>query len=223
MLHLVLGGARSGKSSFAESWVISEAEIKHVTPFYIATAQAFDEEMDDRILHHQKQRANNNWQLIECPELLTELFESVNKSFDKNDVVLIDCLTLWLTNQLMLGQKLVTEHIEEQTLEPCSNRNKGEGSDKNSVDFLGEYLAEQIQKLVIALENHPATIVMVSNEIGLGVVPMGKATRLFVDHAGWMNQKLAAIAQQVTLVTAGLPLSLKNTAENSEKEEVNRG
>ncbi len=185
MLHLVLGGARSGKSSFAESWLLDQAKQSkqdNTMPIYIATAQALDNEMTERIKHHQQQRSSETWQLIECPQLLVEQLPTI----DNRALVLIDCLTLWLTNHLMIAeQQLSTQSVED-------------------------YLTEQVERLVEALDNHQATIVVVANEIGLGVVPMGKATRIFVDHAGWLNQRLAAISQRVTLVTAGLPMVLKD-------------
>jgi len=205
MLHLVLGGARSGKSSFAESFLLDQvkqakqSKQDNAMPIYIATAQALDNEMTERIKHHQQQRSNEKWQLIECPQLLVEQLQKI----DNHALVLIDCLTLWLTNHLM---------IAEQQL---------------SVLPVEDYLSEQVDRLVATLDNHQATIVIVANEIGLGVVPMGKATRIFVDHAGWLNQKLAAIAQRVTLVTAGLPMILKDdiqaTAEQGRFEGRGQG
>jgi adenosylcobinamide kinase/adenosylcobinamide-phosphate guanylyltransferase len=215
MLHLVLGGARSGKSSFAEACVISQAKIRNVIPLYIATAQALDEEMNKRIEHHQALRIPHNWRLLECPELLTEQLDQI----DESDFVLIDCLTLWLTNHLMQRQKYIVLNAKNKVLDESSSEEMGEYSCKD----IGEYLGKQVDKLVAALERHPATIVVVSNEIGLGVVPMGKETRRFVDHAGWMNQKLAKVAQQVTLVTAGLPMSLKTSSDVSQNEDVHRG
>jgi len=185
MLHLILGGARSGKSSFSESWLLDQAKQNKqdkALPIYIATAQALDNEMAERIAHHQKQRGSEKWQVIECPQLLVEQLLAI----DNHALVLIDCLTLWLTNHLMKA---------EQQLSAVS---------------VEDYLAEQVERLVGVLDNHQATIVVVANEIGLGVVPMGKTTRIFVDHAGWLNQRLAAIAQRVTLVTAGLPMVLKD-------------
>lgn len=184
MMHLVLGGARSGKSSFAESWLLSHLPSGN-TAIYIATAQALDGEMNERIAHHQQQRADQNWQLVEAPLNIA----SALNSLEDNSYVLIDCLTLWLTNQLMSQLKLNVE-----------------------VNVVAENLNEQSQRLKeeLALHAKRLNLVIVSNEVGLGVVPMGEQSRLFVDHAGWLNQKVAAVAEQVTLVSAGLPLSLKN-------------
>ncbi|GLX79243.1 adenosylcobinamide kinase/adenosylcobinamide phosphate guanyltransferase [Thalassotalea insulae] len=186
MLHLVLGGARSGKSSFAEKSVLAQLSAGQV-PIYIATAEPLDRGMKQRIAHHQKLRQHQAWQLIECPKALEQpLAELV-----VGDVILIDCLTLWLSNQLstaLLRQK----------------RTQAENA-----QYLGDYLHQQVASLVQLLSQHPANITLVSNEIGLGVVPMGQETRVFVDHQGWMNQALAQVADKVTLVTAGIPLALK--------------
>ncbi len=216
MLHLVLGGARSGKSSFAEQWLLAcfHAQVDCSTaPIYVATAQGLDDEMKARIQHHQRQRDSKPWQLIECPLELTALLSDFNENrfadhgytqskqacLQSGPYLLIDCLTLWLTNQLMAFHAVSDDSAFEKKL---------------SAD---QYLHACVDELIVALTKSEATIVVVSNEIGLGVVPMGKETRLFVDHAGWMNQKLAQVAQQVTLVTAGLPLTLKGV--NSVKSE----
>ncbi len=173
-VHLILGGARSGKSSFAETNAKQGREGKAL--HYVATAIAFDQEMQKRIQHHQ-QRRDESWQEHECPLQLPQLISR----FTADDVVLVDCLTLWLNNVIFEQG----EAAQDDTI-----RNKVDG-------------------LVVALANSSAHIVLVSNEVGLGVVPMGEVTRLFVDHAGWMNQALAKVADEVTFVAAGLPMKLK--------------
>lgn len=195
MLHLVLGGARSGKSSFSEQWLQAQKEVAQQPPFYVATAQALDEEMQHRIAHHQQLRAESKWRLIECPLHLSEFLTGLNDKRinhpPETQYVLVDCLTLWLTNHLMVA-------LEQKQ------------DDRQSNDYLAEKIAELINALTYASTEHLATIVLVANEVGLGVVPLGKPSRLFVDHAGWLNQQLAKIAEQVTLVTAGIPLTLKS-------------
>jgi len=173
-VHLILGGARSGKSSFAETLVL-KAEAK-LTRHYIATAQPFDEEMERRIAHHQERRGES-WTEHECPIALAELISQ----FQATDIVLVDCLTLWMNNVIYNQGKPVTE----------------------------DQIRSQVLHLVEALNASDAKIVLVSNEVGLGVVPMGEVTRLFVDHAGWMNQAVAKVAKQVIFIAAGLPLELK--------------
>ncbi len=199
MIHFVLGGARSGKSSFAEQQVLELAKLKKKQAVYIATASVIDSEMESRITKHQFDRSGkgNNWQLIECPltlsERLTELDSNSNSNSKNNNVYLLDCLTLWLNNQLYAKHE---ETSEEQ----------------------GLHLQKQIDKLLNSLNSFHMDIVIVSNEIGLGVIPMGESTRLYVDYCGWLNQGVAKIADKVTLVTAGIPLLIKDTGKSSEKE-----
>ncbi|GAK83815.1 adenosylcobinamide-phosphate guanylyltransferase [Vibrio ponticus] len=172
-IHLILGGARSGKSSYAESLALgSDKPFRH----YIATATVTDDEMAQRIAHHQARR-DEHWQLHEVP---LELSSALARLSEK-DVVLIDCLTLWMSNVIFEGGETASEQAINQ----------------------------RVEALIEALQHCAAEVILVSNEVGLGVVPMGEVSRLFVDHAGWMNQALAKIADRVTFVAAGLPLSLK--------------
>ena len=170
-IHLILGGARSGKSSYAEQLTLdavaqSSTESKLI---YLATATAQDNEMSDRIKHHQTRR-NQQWLTIEEP---IKLAERINQ-LQGNSIVLIDCLTLWLSNCL---------HQE------CWSKQKTE--------------------FLIALEKSNTQIFIVSNEVGSGIVPMGALSRQFVDESGWLHQQLAQISNKVTLVVAGLPMTLK--------------
>lgn len=189
MIHLVLGGARSGKSSFAEQQCLRlQQNIGDLKPSYIATAQAFDEEMQSRIAKHKLDRSEH-WQLIECPiqlsQLLLQLTPNAASQSSASNIYLIDCLTLWLNN--------IIYHL-------------GDNASQQSVD-------EKSQELISALSSFAGStkchIVLVANEVGLGVVPLGKVSRLFVDNAGWLNQSIAKLADSVTLITAGLPLKLK--------------
>lgn len=182
MIHLVLGGARSGKSRFAESLITARAlaqqkahQSQALTCFYFATAESLDAEMAARIAHHQTQRKTGviDWQTIESPLALSAALQQHVK---KDSVVLVDCLTLWLTNHLLQA-------------EPDWQATK----------------AEFLQ----TLKTLPAEVVLVSNEVGCAIVPMGEISRRFVDEAGWLHQDIAAIADKVTFVTAGLPLQLK--------------
>ena len=171
-IQFILGGVRSGKSKLAEQ----RASASKLPVIYLATAQALDQEMTARIEHHQQSRPQH-WQLIETPLLLPE---AIAKFEQENVCLLVDCLTLWLTNCL------------------C----------QHGVDY---FLAEKA-KLLAVLERCQCQVVLVSNEVGHGIVPLGELSRDFVDHSGWLHQEIAAIAGQVEFVMAGLPLSLKNTA-----------
>ncbi|TYK66365.1 bifunctional adenosylcobinamide kinase/adenosylcobinamide-phosphate guanylyltransferase [Colwellia echini] len=190
MIHFVLGGARSGKSRFAEQQVLSLSANSTELPIYLATATSIDGEMDSRINKHQLDRGEH-WQLIECPLALSEKLSLLDNELNNNPkrVYLLDCLTLWLNNQLYAVENL---NNEAQT----------------------QHLQTEIDKLILSLTAFKSDIVIVSNEIGLGVIPMGKSTRLYVDYCGWLNQKVAAIADQVTLVTAGIPLTIKSISAN---------
>jgi len=187
MIHFVLGGARSGKSSFAEQQVVELAKIKNKRAVYIATASAIDAEMANRITKHQSDR-DEHWQLVECPIKLVDRLSQLQQ--DK--VYLLDCLTLWLNNQLFAKHKATSA---EQS----------------------QHLQSEIDKLIASLNTVEIDIVIVSNEIGLGVIPMGESTRLYVDYCGWLNQAVAKIADKVTLVTAGIPLTIKNVGKDTDK------
>lgn len=164
---LVLGGARSGKSGFAEKLGDALAG-RHI---YIATAQALDDEMTSRIARHRADRTSH-WHTVECP---LELQASIQEHDSKDAVLLVDCLTLWLSN-LMLGDHDV-----------------GAARDR-------------LAGLVPAIHG---VLLLVSNEVGQGIVPENALARRFRDEAGWLNQAMARVADEVWLVTAGLPQRLK--------------
>ncbi len=164
---LVLGGARSGKSRFAEGLAPASGPRT-----YIATAEAFDDEMKDRISHHQAQRGRG-WSTIEAPLDPVAALRGIEAGF-----VLIDCITIWLGN-LMYRER----------------------------DVRGEVAA-----LCTALKALPSTIVLVSNEVGLSIVPENALARRFRDEQGLANQRLAAAADAVYFIAAGLPMVLKTPA-----------
>ena len=172
MLQLILGGARSGKSRLAEKLA---AESGYAVT-YIATSQPLDGEMNARVRHHRERRPGH-WALVEEP---LELARVLRDNAGAETFLLVDCLTLWLTNLLML-------------------------EDPQRLD------AER-DALLACLGDLPGEIVFVSNETGMGVVPLGELTRRYVDEAGWLHQALAERCQRVVLTVAGLPLTLKGTA-----------
>lgn len=164
---LVLGGSRSGKSAFAEGLVDQSGLDKA----YLATGQVFDDEMRRRIGSHQARRGPE-WSLTEEP---LDLGGALARITAPDTAVLVDCLTLWVTNLMMAGRDINAE---------------------------GTALAGLIPTL-------PGTIILVSNEVGQGIVPDNAMARTFRDHAGILHQKIAAIADEVHFVTAGLPHKLK--------------
>lgn len=192
MISLVLGGARSGKSRYAESLVkkISERKsesIENHRVFYVATATAGDDEMAERIRQHQVDRPSS-WQLIEEPLNLAEVVSNACNT----DILLIDCMTLYLTNWLCKPSSEVPSDIEKLQQDWCTEKNA----------------------LITALKQTPAQVVIVSNEVGSGIVPLGELSRVFVDEAGWLNQALAELANDAVLIVAGCPLILKNKVES---------
>lgn len=173
MKHLILGGARSGKSHYAEQLAL--ASNKEV--IYIATGSAGDDEMQARIAKHQADRPNH-WQTIEEPMLLADTIE---RYANTRHCLIVDCLTLWLSNIMFNSQGEYQEDI-----------------------FL-----QQKQALLNELPYIHADIILVSNEVGSGIIPMDSMSRRFVDEAGRLHQQLAQLCSHVTLVTAGLAQALK--------------
>lgn len=210
--ELILGGQRSGKSRRAEllarTWLARSDQHKAVL---IATAQAGDEEMRERIAQHQRDRARRVPGLVTVEEPL-QLAEAIRAHSRPDTLLVVDCLTLWLTNWLMPacphpGPLPEGGGTREDALP--------EGEEMNSSLSLRERaaaLATQTTQLQQALSTVPGPIVLVSNEIGLGVIPMGTEVRAFVDALGRLNQQMAQACSRVTLMAAGLPLVMKGLA-----------
>jgi len=166
MIHLVLGGTRSGKSGFAEC---SAADIAGDQVLYIATAENRDAETDVRIEQHRKSR-NPEWTTHEASQGLAKALTV----HPECACVLIDCLTLWLSRSLESDAWL-----------------------------------EEKSSFLTALSGSERPVILVSNEVGGGIIPMGALTRQFVDEAGYLHQDIAKIAQKVSLVVAGFPVAVK--------------
>jgi adenosylcobinamide kinase/adenosylcobinamide-phosphate guanylyltransferase len=164
---LILGGARSGKSAHAEGLVLGSG----LQPVYLATAQALDGEMAERVAQHRARRGTG-WLTVEEP---LDLPEALAAHVGADCAVLVDCLTLWVTNLLVAGRDVALASA----------------------------------RLLTALDRPSGPVVLVSNEVGQGVVPMGELSRRFVDDTGRLHQMLAVRADRVRLIVAGLPLELK--------------
>ncbi len=164
----MLGGARSGKSAFAEKLI----EASGLRAVYVATGQAFDSEMEARIGLHRERRGPQ-WQTVEAP---LDLAQAIAGQVGPDTAVLVDCLTLWVTNLMMAERDIEAAGVE----------------------------------LATTLAQARGPVVVVANEVGLGIVPDNAMARAFRDHAGRLNQKIAAAAQTVHFVAAGLPLTLKS-------------
>jgi adenosylcobinamide kinase/adenosylcobinamide-phosphate guanylyltransferase len=167
---LVLGGARSGKSHYAET--LAHEAGKEVV--YIATAKVLDAGIQQRVNQHISSRPSE-WQTVEEPIALAD---SLLKWASPQRVILVDCLTMWLTN-------LMAENNESR-------------------------MNQELEQLLECISKLTGMIVFVSNEVSMGVVPMGEMTRQFVDEAGRLHQQLAQQVDQVVLVVAGLPHILKS-------------
>ncbi|WP_367122702.1 bifunctional adenosylcobinamide kinase/adenosylcobinamide-phosphate guanylyltransferase [Sulfurivirga sp.] len=163
-MHLVLGGARSGKSRYAMG--LAESSALPVT--FIATARALDEEMAARIQRHRQERPAH-WETVEAPVDLAGALDVISPG----RFVIVDCLTLWLLNCMEMDRMDALRAFER------------------------------------ALEAHAGPVALVSNEVGMGVVPADRLSRRFVDELGWLHQRLAVRADRVTLMVAGLPLEVK--------------
>jgi adenosylcobinamide kinase/adenosylcobinamide-phosphate guanylyltransferase len=164
---LVLGGARSGKSRYAQM----RAEALDLKPIYIASAQAFDDEMQDRIARHRADR-DARWDTIEAP---IDLARAISVYSTSDTVLLIDCLTLWTAN-LILGDHDIPAATDALTR---------------------------------SIEHAKGPLILVANEVGYGIVPDNALARRFRDEAGIINQRVAAVVDEVQLIAAGLPLTLK--------------
>jgi len=178
--ELILGGARSGKSRLAE-----QRATAHGGPVtVIATAEAGDDEMAARIARHRADRPAH-WRVIEAP---TGLAAALTDAASDTGCVIVDCLTLWLSNLL--------------TRDPAAL------SAPHSADHLSLW-QDELSALIDGLDKLPGEVILVANEVGLGLVPETPVGRLFRDEAGRLNQAVAAACDRVTFVAAGLPLTLK--------------
>ena len=171
--HLILGGARSGKSAFAEQL----AKDGNLPVTYIATAQVYDDEFKQRVQHH-KDRRPKDWQIIEAP---FNLAETLIEYTSQGRCIIVDCLTLWLAQCI------------------CPDCAPPEG-----VNWQNE-----CAKFLTQLESFEGNLILVSNEVGMGIVPLGEINRQFQDEQGRLNQAVARLADEVSFIAAGLPLRLK--------------
>jgi len=167
---LILGGARSGKSRYAENLAVKSNKKL----LYIATASVQDDEMLARVEQHKKDRKSQQWITIEEP---LSLAQALQENATTDTIILVDCLTMWLNNLLANNNKL--------------------------------RLQTELKSLLTCLESLPCEVIFVSNEVGMGIVPMGELTRQFVDESGRLHQQLAQIVDIVVIMVAGLPLFIK--------------
>lgn len=176
-LILVTGGARSGKSSYAQK----RAEKLEGRKLFIATCPRIDPEIDERIDRHIVDRKDRNWLTVE-EEI--EIANIISANYE-SDIILLDCLTLWVNNLLYSHQQ-------------------------NGHNFTEEQMASLCNELFEVSIGHPGTIIFVTNEIGSGIVPENSSARRYRDLVGRCNQNIALKADEVVLVSCGIPLTLKS-------------
>jgi len=190
MAYLVTGGARSGKSAFAEALCARMAD----RGVYIATCKPHDGEMAARVALHRSGREAGGfaWETVEEPMELAELLRTraaeINRSGGRPPVLLVDCLTLWLSNRLLASE--------------------GRTDDEGTAGALDA----AVEELTLAAAGYPYPLVLVTNEVGSGIVPAYPLGRRFRDEAGRLNRRMADVCERVFLVTAGIPVELKSIA-----------
>ncbi|MBL0700190.1 MAG: bifunctional adenosylcobinamide kinase/adenosylcobinamide-phosphate guanylyltransferase [Desulfosarcina sp.] len=168
---LVIGGCRSGKSSQALKLADQFSDNMRI---FIATCVPYDDEMKERVARHQKER-DNTWTTVEEP---VNLHKAITEHGETSDIILVDCITLWISNLLLKTRRI-------------------------------DYILENVQKLVDAVKKAKCSVIMVSNEVGTGIVPENELSRMFRDAAGFANQHIAAAADQVVWMVAGIPVKIK--------------
>lgn len=186
MITLITGGARSGKSGYAEA-LAAKSGLQVV---YLATAQATDAEMKERIRRHRARRPSG-WLTLEEPLALGSILRAQARA---ERCIVIDCITLWLTNLIL------AEHSASAA-----------GGDVGPIEPGPRFAAERAD-LLEALRTLPGQMIAVSNEVGMGVVPLGALNRFFVDESGRLNQAIAAFADKVVWMVAGCPVVAKGRA-----------
>jgi len=171
-IRFVLGGCRSGKSNYALTYANEHWQSPKC---FIATSEPLDQEMQSRITNHQKERGQD-WHTIECP---IKIYETILNESHKFNVMLLDCITLWVSN-------LMCQDLNEIAIK------------------------KQIALLLEALKNTACPIMIVSNEVGLGIVPDNAMARLYRDLVGFANQQITTISEQVVFMVAGIPMTIKD-------------
>ncbi len=189
-LTLITGGARSGKSSFAEQQILLCGE----KIAYIATAHPFDREMEDRIARHKEQRPSA-WQTFEEPLAPSRIIRQHASGFDG---ILLDCLTVMTTNIILQESDVDWQNPSIEIFNDIELR-----------------ILQEIELLLEVAESFPGHLFVVTNEVGLGIVPDNPLSRFFRDCSGRVNQKMAAAANEVYFVVSGLPMQIKGQAAHA--------
>jgi adenosylcobinamide kinase/adenosylcobinamide-phosphate guanylyltransferase len=205
-ITLILGGARSGKSNLAEKLARQRAGDSSV--LYVATLETFDEELRQRALQHRASRPAS-WPTLEAPFALTAPLLATLKA---ESLVLVDCITVWSSNRLLEAGGM----LAGPTVEPSSATSPASEPPDFSLDYakLELELTTEISQLISELRTRQLDLILVSNEVGLGLVPPYPIGRAYRDLLGRLNQYIAAQADEVLLVWAGIPVDLKRWQAN---------
>jgi adenosylcobinamide kinase/adenosylcobinamide-phosphate guanylyltransferase len=208
---LVLGGARSGKSSFAEK--LAAARTIHPGVLYAATLAPYDDEMRERVVRHRLSRPAS-WKTVEAPY---ELLAGLKQGYGGESTVLVDCLTLWTTNHLMRAFGWEAAGVPEE-LDPdaIAKPDELEPVAVPAADFklLEQNLIQQLDEIINWLRQENCNLILVSNEVGLGLVPPYPLGRVYRDILGRINQRTAALADEVFFCFAGIPVDIKKLQFN---------
>ncbi|MCK4402966.1 MAG: bifunctional adenosylcobinamide kinase/adenosylcobinamide-phosphate guanylyltransferase [Dehalococcoidia bacterium] len=191
---LILGGVRSGKSGFAQSMA---AKLGRKVLF-VATGQPLDEEMASRIEEHKRMRPKN-WRTLEID---VKVGQRLKERIEDADVVLLDCLTLLVSN-------ILTREGREPFSSPSTGEDEGEGENGEAISEAEKLVVDEIDELIECINRHQGIFIVVSNEVGLGLVPESKLGRVYRDLLGRANQLLAQHADEVYFMASGIPVRIK--------------
>lgn len=181
---LITGGARSGKSSYAES-LCKKSENEVV---YIATAEILDQEMSDRVRKHREQRPKN-WRTVECWNFISP---SLPQILEHSKTILLDCLTMLVSNLMFLEPVLDYEHADMERI--------------NEREVL---ILQEIDRVLEMVKTSTSTLIVVTNELGMGIVPENRLSRIYRDIVGRINQRVAGSADDVYFLVSGIPVPIK--------------
>ena len=191
---LILGGARSGKSTFAQGMAAKLGK----KVLFVATAQPLDEEMASRVAEHKRRRPKN-WRTLEID---IKVGQKLQGQIKDADVVLLDCITLLVSN-------ILTKEDAKPVCSPLAGEDEDEGENAEAIPQSERHVVDEIEKLIDCINKHAGDFIVVSNEVGLGLVPDNKLGRIYRDLLGKANQLLAQHASEVYFMVSGIPVKIK--------------
>ena len=193
---LILGGARSGKSTFAQGMAAAKLGKRVL---FVATGEPLDEEMASRIERHKRMRPKN-WRTL---EIAINVGQKLQGQIKDADVVLLDCITLLVSN-------ILTKEDAKTVSSPLTGEDEDEGENTEATPQAERHVVDEIEKLLDCIDKHEGNFIVVSNEVGLGLVPDNKLGRVYRDLLGKANQLLAQHASEVYFMVSGIPVKIKD-------------